>query len=92
MSYSKAKDFVKANAGKLALLGSSIGMTVVSFGAHLAHATTAEDITNIATSVGTSFQTNAVTLLTTVLPFVVTVAIIFLAAKLALRWMKKSAR
>ena len=88
--FKNIKSFVKQNAVSfMASIAGIVGSVALSGGA--IHATTAEDIGTIASAVGTPFQDNAVVLLTDVLPYVVTIAILFLAAKLALRWMKKSA-
>lgn len=87
----KFKAFVSRNKANITALGFSVAGAITAYAPN-AHAVLADDIGDIADSVGTSFQTSSVTLLTAVLPYVVTVAIIFLAAKLALRWMKKSAR
>lgn len=84
----KIKTFAQNNAAKIAGVGAAFGTLVLGVAAH---ADTAADIGNIADAVGTTFQTNAVTMLTAVLPYVVTISVVFLAAKLALRWIKKSA-
>lgn len=68
-----------------------VGALSVSMVALAAHATTADDLADIASTVGTSFQTNAVAMLQAILPYVVTITVVFLGAKLALRWIKRSA-
>lgn len=82
-------NFFKRNAAKISGVVTGLGVLALPL---VSHAALADDIGAIADSVGTTFQTSAVTMLTEVLPYVVTVAIVFLAAKLALRWMKRSAR
>jgi len=50
------------------------------------------NIATTATQVGGQFQANILSALTTILPYVLAVVGIFLAVKLGMRWMKKSAK
>jgi hypothetical protein len=50
------------------------------------------NIATTATLVGGQFQANILSALTTILPYVLAVVGIFLAVRLGMRWMKKSAR
>lgn len=83
------RNLIKKHAATFSGVALAAGSSVLALASHAA---LADDIGDIAESVGTTFQSSAVTMLTAILPYVVTVAIVFLSAKLALRWMKKSAR
>ncbi len=84
----KFKELAQRYGAKLAGVAGAVGVSIVALSAH---ATTAEDLADIADTVGTSFQTNAVAMLQAILPYVVTITVVFLGAKLALRWIKRSA-
>jgi hypothetical protein len=68
--------------------------SVLAAGSAFADTTPTADpnIATTATLVGGQFQANILSALTTILPYVLAVVGIFLAVKLGMRWMKKSAR
>lgn len=90
--YNRAKQFAKDNAP--AVVGAAV--TGAMFLANFAHAdgtfTADPTIATTADQVGGQFQVNILSALTTILPYVLAVVGIFLAVKLGMRWMKKSAR
>jgi hypothetical protein len=92
MTYSKVKSFLISQKNKVVAASGIATSAFILTASSYARADLATDIGDVADAVGTSFQTSSVTVLTAILPYVVTVSIIFLAAKLALRWMKKSAK
>jgi hypothetical protein len=88
----KLKNFVSRNRNKLAVVGTAIAGLATSAGMAFATGPTADPaIATTADQVGGQFQVNILSALTTILPYVLAVVGIFLAVKLGMRWMKKSA-
>ena len=89
-NFQKVQNFIKRNT---TAIGASLAAGTVAL-AHFAGATgpTADPaIATTADQVGGQFQVNILSALTTILPYVLAVVGIFLAVKLGMRWMKKSA-
>ena len=87
----KFQKFMQRNKATIVSAASTVAVSVAALAAPFAHATLSDDITSIASTVGVTFQSSATTMLVAILPYVVTIAILFLAARLVLRWVKKSA-
>jgi hypothetical protein len=86
----KFSKFVKSNALAVSGVVSAFAFGVANFAG--ATAPTADPaIATQADAVGGQLQANIVSALTTILPYVLAVVGIFLAVKLGMRWMKKSA-
>ncbi len=89
-TFKKIQAFAKKNA--VALVGSASVATLALANFAGATAPTADpDVATQATAVGGQLQANITSGLTTILPYVLAVVGIFLAVKLGMRWMKKSA-
>jgi hypothetical protein len=87
----KLKDFVARHKSKLAVVGTTLGGLAIAGSAFATDPTADPAIATTATQVGGQFQVNILSALSTILPYVLAVVGIFLAVKLGMRWMKKSA-
>jgi hypothetical protein len=87
----KVKNFAQRNYLKVGAAVGALGTLAVAGLAFATGPTADPAIATTADQVGGQFQVNILSALTTILPYVLAVVGIFLAVKLGMRWMKKSA-
>jgi hypothetical protein len=87
----KAKAFIKRHVVGIGASVATATFAVANFASAQTAPTADPGIATTATQVGGQLQANIVSALTTILPYVLAVVGIFLAVRLGMRWLKKSA-